>query len=369
MVENHNFDKLKSNFLSHLYLPDDEYLDVVFATVLANRIQGDPVWLFVIGSPGSCKTEVLRTLETEETYQVSKIRAASLISGYVDNRSKTKDVDHSLLPKIHKKVLIVKDFSTVITMRQEERNEIFSILRDAYDGYATVSFGTGEKGYKSKFGMIAAMTPVIEGYRTLASSLGERFLYFNPKVGDPQRLCMAAIDSIHVKDSMREQLSNAAKDFLENDVMSILPLSADQKSLIISLADTTAIIRSHVPRDHRDYNTVLMPPIIEVATRISQQIIKMFYALEHLGSDSIRLIKRILCDCVPVNRRLICEHIIAQPNITTTMLQQNPDIDISTKALRIILSDLTLLGLIDRSRVGRGEYSYTAKQGVVNLFS
>jgi hypothetical protein len=360
------FADLKANFLQYLYMPDHEYLDIVFATILANRIQGDPVWIFVVGSPGSCKTEVLRTLESDETYHVSKLRAASLISGYVDRRSKA-DVDHSLLPKINNKVLIVKDFSTVLSMRSEEREEIFSILRDAYDGYASVPFGTGEKSYTSKFGMIAAMTPAIEIYRELSASLGERFLYVRPEVGDRKTLCLTALNNINIKDQMRAHLKQIARTFLENAIIHNTAIDQAEKETIVELSDVTATIRSYVARDRRDFNTVLMPPVFEVATRICQQVMKLYIGLRTLKSDALRLTRRVLADCVPINRRIVCEALSAKDNVTIGYLERH--CEMSLKTVRIIVADLEKLGLATVVKQARGENLFSISESVKKLFN
>lgn len=360
------FADLKSAFSQYLYMPDHEYLDIVFATILANRIQGDPVWIFVVGAPGSCKTEVLRTLDSTETYHVSKLRAASLISGYIDRKAKV-EIDHSLLPKINNKTLIVKDFSTVLTMRKEERDEIFSVLRDAYDGYASVPFGTGEKSYVSKFGLIAAMTPAIEIYRALSESLGERFLYIRPIVGDSKTLCMAALNNINIKDAMRIHLKQTSKTFLENVMINDTNISDAEKEEIVELCDATATIRSYVARDRRDFNTVLMPPIFEVATRISQQILKLYIGLRALKSDAMRLSKRVLADCVPVNRRAVCESMALNDECTAGLLEQK--CDMSLKTIRVIVSDLERLGLATVTKRAHGEKLFTLNDNVKKLFT
>ena len=36
----------------HLYIPDPEALDIVLATAVANFIDGDPVWLLLVGPSG-----------------------------------------------------------------------------------------------------------------------------------------------------------------------------------------------------------------------------------------------------------------------------------------------------------------------------
>jgi len=363
------FENLKAIYTSNLFLPDHEYLDILFATILANRFDGDPVWMFVVGAPGSCKTEILRSLVCEETYHTSKIKSASMISGYVENindKSKKNKTDHSFLPKIHKKVLIIKDFSTILSMRRDERGEVFSSLRDCYDGYASIPFGTGEKSHSAKFGLIAAITPAIDNFRSLGASLGERFLYVKPNIGDKRTLCMAAVNGIANKTSIRNALQAAAAAYLDNEVFCMGGLTDKEKFEIVELADTAAALRSYVDRsDYRDPYNITSPPIVEVATRISQQIMKITYSLKHMGSSYMKLTKRILRDCVPINRRLVCEHISNGAGIDDIAKRCR----ISPKSIRIVMADLENLDLIVSSRLQHNKLKYEPSTGIKQLFN
>jgi len=51
-------------FQKWLYLPDPSPLHVALAVVIANRMDGDPVWLLLVGAPGSAKTEILMTVSS-----------------------------------------------------------------------------------------------------------------------------------------------------------------------------------------------------------------------------------------------------------------------------------------------------------------
>ena len=108
----------------------------MLATVVAHNYPGDPVWLFLVGAPGSAKTEIIRTLRTSKTYSLSSLTQHTLISGL-----KTKGDDPSLLPKLDGKVLVIKDFTTVLSGRRDVRTEICGQLRDIYDGFCEKSFG------------------------------------------------------------------------------------------------------------------------------------------------------------------------------------------------------------------------------------
>jgi AAA+ superfamily predicted ATPase len=60
---------------------------VVFGTIMAHRLDGDPVWLFLIGPPGDGKTEVVRSMSADEAiYTLSSLKPAALISGFQNDK-------------------------------------------------------------------------------------------------------------------------------------------------------------------------------------------------------------------------------------------------------------------------------------------
>lgn len=81
-------------------------------------------------------------------------------------------------PKLDGKVLIIKDFTSILSKKSEDQTAIFADLREAYDSYLEKSFGSGAgtKRYHSRFRLIAGVIDVIDMYRVVHSLLDERFL-------------------------------------------------------------------------------------------------------------------------------------------------------------------------------------------------
>ncbi|MCK4417782.1 MAG: toprim domain-containing protein, partial [Candidatus Latescibacteria bacterium] len=108
-----SLETVKTAFQKWLYIEDSELLiiDVMLAAILANRLSGDPIWLFIVAPPGGAKTEILRSLEdyTAEIYTISTLTENALISG-----KQTDKFDPSLLPHLDKKVLVIKDFTAIL---------------------------------------------------------------------------------------------------------------------------------------------------------------------------------------------------------------------------------------------------------------
>ena len=142
-----------------LHLEDDTIIDVIIATHIANKIGGDPIWLLTIAPPSNAKTEILRAFNDHpDTYFLSSLTASTFISG---KKAEKSDPNPSLLFKLNDKTLILKDFTTILSMRHEQRQEIISQLREIHDGSCSKAFGTGQTIFwKGHVGLIAACTPI-----------------------------------------------------------------------------------------------------------------------------------------------------------------------------------------------------------------
>lgn len=252
--------KARAVFAKWLQLDDSTVLDVIAGVIQAHRIPGDPVWMFLVGAPGGAKTEILRAFSGHElVFPLSKFSPKTLVSGFV------REEDPSLLPKLDGRVLVVKDFTTVLQMQREARAEIFSTLRDAYDGEVAQSFGTGEtKRYSSRFGLIAAVTPAIDDYDALHAQLGERFLKFRVHTVDRLSATHRALQNAGHEEQMRDELQKAARILL----VARKPCEAPDwmQEALVNLAEWLAVCRSVVQRD-RDSAVKYMPQA-EVGTRL-----------------------------------------------------------------------------------------------------
>ncbi len=113
-----------------LLIKDRGLLRVLLASVVANKLQGDPVWLFIVAAPGGTKTELIRGLnKIEGVYPISDLTPQTFLSG---ERGKTGSL---LLRLPYGTLLTYKDFTTVISMHRDKQQAIISQLREIFDGY------------------------------------------------------------------------------------------------------------------------------------------------------------------------------------------------------------------------------------------
>lgn len=349
-VSPNSLQEAKEVFNKWLYLEDDSFLDVVFGAIVANRFDADPTWLMIIAPPGGTKSETIRAFfDSSETYDLSSLTSSSLISG-----DREAEGDPSLLPKLDGKVVLIKDFTMILDLHKEERKEILGTLRDAYDGEAAKAFGTGEiKRYESQFGLITGVTPVIDQYSSVQSTLGERFLKIRPQIGNQKKQATKALENAQNKGKMREELKEAAHGVLAQDYDSLPEYEEGLAEKLISLAQFTAIGRSSVNRGHGG-KEILSDPAAEIPTRLVQQFgtlakgIAIVKGHKEVGEPEYNLIKQVAKDTVAKRDEKVLKFLWdfkEEGKVTHTEIADR--IDYTTTTTRRICEDYSLLGAIN----------------------
>jgi hypothetical protein len=343
-----------------LHMPNTNILSVMFGTIYANRLGADPIWMFIVGPPGSCKTEILMTLSgAEGIITATSLTPPSLISGQQGR-------DPSLIPKLHKKVLIVKDFTTILSMNQFDREEIFGILRDAYDGKTEKQFGNGvHRKYVSRFGIIAAVTPVIEHHSTSHSVLGERFIKF--RIRTPGKIDVGgeditrALQNVTKELQMREELATTATRALARKVTEAPAMPPEVRNRLRYIAQVVAVMRGVVNRE-RYTNAINFKPSPEIGTRLAKQFCALAFgvAVYHgtpVDDETMRVVIHVAKDTAPIRIEEIiqCMYLHAKDKYVTTR-QVSYWTRLPTVTVSILLEDLDMLYLIKRNPNARGEW-------------
>jgi hypothetical protein len=356
-------DDVHSEFRRWLYLDSTDGIDIMLATAISQQIDGEPVWMFIVGPPGSAKTETLSSLSwVENIYMTSSVTPHSLISGanYKDG------ADPSLIPKLDGKVMVIKDFTSIMSMRDNEKDEIFGILRDAYDGKCGKEFGNGVvRRYESRFTVLAAVTPSIYALGSSHAALGERFLKFgigdNLVHHDEDAVIDRAITNINKETTMRDDLADVVGAFLTKRLgLRTIPVNALPvippaiRARIIALARFGARMRGTVTRDTYRNDIITSRPSAEVGSRLGKQLAKLAQSLAVIHSrtevalDDFRLVKKVMLDTIPQRTEDILRHmLLACPTEQDSMTAA----EVSAKTrypqatINRILQDLTVLDI------------------------
>jgi hypothetical protein len=304
-----------TTFNKWLKLDSTDLIDVTLGCMLANRLPGDPVWLQLVGPSGCAKSVICMALDCHwDVEAIDTLTPATLISG----STTAMGGDPSLLPKLDGRILVIKDFTTILEMQIAYRNEIFGIFRSVYDGCYAKPFGNGQmtRSGKSKFGFITGVTPAIELYTEGFTALGERFVRYNLGVGNIhqilQQIDRNLEDQFQNDSSMSNELKECFKKVIdfEYDITSIeIPDSVLTR--IRHLAIVVELLRGTVPTD-RFTKEITHKAISALPTRSYVQFrkelagIMLFKHLRKPDEESIKEIRDIAVSTIPLSR----EHIL-----------------------------------------------------------
>lgn len=348
-------------FRKWLYLESDIGIEMTLAIVASQEIEGPPVWMFLVAPPGGGKTEILTSLiGMDQIYLQSSLTPHALVSG----ANFRGDQDPSLIPRLNGKVLVIKDFTSILSMRDAEKDEIFGILRDAYDGRCGKVFGTGvERSYESRFTILAAVTPRIYDLSQQHHSLGERFLKCavgnNLQHTSERDIIRRAIDNINSDTTMKWELQDVVHAFMRRTKAKKLPtLSEPMYKRLIALAMFGARLRGTVARDTFRNDIITSKPSAEIGSRLGIQLAKLAKSIawihgrpEVTDADYL-VVKKVMLDTISQRTE----------DIVRILLQKCPDIDDSISSADLanltryplatigrIMADLHILDVADRS--------------------
>lgn len=260
---------------------------VALAVAFSNWLKGDPVWVMLVGPAGSCKSEILMSLSgLEQVIAVSSLSPKGLVSGFL-----TRDGhDPSLLARMNNKVMVVKDWTEILGLHSQAQEEIYSVMRGAYDGTVERLFGNGvERKYITHFTALAGCTPAI--YASKQASLGERFLKYHMQKGvgfNSDNAILSAMDNLNQELEMRGELREQVAAFFLNfgDAEEKIRLPALPKwaqTKLVALSQLSGMARGVVQRDFRGENIEYRAQH-ESATRLAKQASKLLLSLAMIKS-------------------------------------------------------------------------------------
>lgn len=351
---------LEEEFNRHLLIADRGYLPTVCGTVLAHRLEGDPAWLLIVAPPGGTKSEVLRSLYgAPGIFPVSELTARTFASGLDVPGS-----DPSLLARLKDEILVLKDFTSVLSMHQDERMGVLAQLREIYDGQYDKVWGTGkELHWQGRLGFIAGVTAIIDKHQSSMAMLGERFVLFRLVLPDRRQLALKALAAAGGEEAMRRELSAAMRGFLAARGSEPPTLSDDARSKLATVADFITRARSPVARD--GYRRELeYAPEPEAPTRFAKvlaslaQGIALAFDHSEVTAHELRLVLRVALDCLPILRRRVISA-LAKAAITDKYGRLETSavagaVEFSMSAIRRTLEDLQALRVVARERGGPG---------------
>lgn len=357
-----NYDNLRR----WLYWPDTVSLDIIYATAGHILFTGDPLWLLAIGPSGSGKTELIRTFR-DSAFSVSLDiwNSKSFISGY-----EGKD-NIDLLPQLNNRLLLIKDFTGILGTSKDNARELIDQLRGIYDGYWDRATGLGQKGYASKFGILAGCTPAIDSYRVLNVGLGDRFLRVEWPI-DEFEISSAAAREAGDEDVMRRELTRFTEEIMGRcldawTAYDNINLPGYLRSLISLIARLIGVLRTQVVRDF--HHQMVDLPTTDAGGRTAKNLAELakalccLYEIRDPNADVVACIKRVAWSMVPKRRRVVLQALLAAGESISTTTSITAATRMPYNTTREEMEDLWAVGALDRRKSGK-EVQYRFALGI-----
>lgn len=267
---------------------------IAAAVLTASHIPGDPLWMFLVGPPSTGKTVIVDSfgMDKEHCESLSKLTATQLISGWKDPED--PEADPSIFPRLKNRTMLIKDYTTVISMPGDQQEHLYGMLRDAYDGHVRIQYGNGKLVEIDDvyFSLLAGVTDKIK--EDNRADLGERFLrieVIDDKTYDRFAVAEAALDTSVMTTERRQQLaylgsafqSNVSRAHLAADAAfasGIYPsLEPSVKTNLNYLSQVVGTMRTNVRRKGEE---ILYRPRVEGGSRVAKQLMKVGTSLSFL---------------------------------------------------------------------------------------
>jgi hypothetical protein len=302
-------------FRKWLYLEDAGLIEVILGTIAANLMDGDPVWLMIVGASGGGKTEPLNAaVRLHFVHLAATVTESSLLSG-TPKKEKSKTAKGGLLREVGPfGLLLLKDFTSMLSQRRDASAAVLSAFREIYDGSWTRHVGSDggtTLHWAGKLAVIAGCTDTIDSHHAVIGTMGERFAFYRLPPSDERQLSRHALKMAGKESQMRAELSRAVCGlFAGVELPDVLPeLSEHDIERLINLAALTARCRSAVERDNhtRDITLTLSP---EAPTRIAKILRQLFHGMEAIGIERPRIwaaLEKIALDSMHKVRRAALE--------------------------------------------------------------
>ena len=333
----------------------------VLGAAAANMLPGDPIWLGLIGPPSSGKNEILDALSgLPFVARVSTLTVPGLLSGTPRQRQSQGAAGGLLRQITNPGVIVCKEFSSILSMRPDTRNELLAALREIYDGHWTRYLGSdGGKvlAWSGKIGLLMGATPRIDEYHNVIASMGDRFLFTRIEPVMKGQLRKAIKHRGPANTQMRKELTDAVSKLFAHARQSFQPLNEEELKRLDQLVLLVVHLRGAVNRDFktRELETVYSA---EGPARIGLALEQLFSGLLTLGVDrakAFHVISAVAMDSTPPNRRRIYSYLRSlKPGASATTSEVATHAKLPTLAVRRTLEELEAYDLVRRIVRGRG---------------
>jgi hypothetical protein len=357
---------------------DMETADAVLAVVAAEKLPGDPPWLMIISGPGNAKSETVNSVcGVEHAVAVSTISSEGALLSATSKKSRSKAATGGLLRVLGEHgTLVIKDFTSILSVDRNVRNSVLSALREIHDGKwnRTVGSDGGQSiSWEGRITCVAACTTAWDSAHSVVASMGPRFVTIrsSARVGRTDA-GKRAMRNTGAESAMRQEITRAVAALIASakldprDAM----LTEEDENKLVQAADIVTLARTAVETDY--HGNVIDAHEPEMPTRFAKQLVLIFRGALSIGIErmqALALALRCARDSVPP-LRLAVLHDLAENDVDDCRVAdvakrlQKPwtTIDRTLNALHVL--QLVTCVNVDGKAEGKAVRHYSLASGV-----
>jgi len=378
-IQIRRIDELQEEFSKVFLIADKGIIPLLCATVIANQMDLDPVWLFLISPSSGGKTEFIESFENVSLrgkpmcFPISDLTVNTFASGQ-SKAGKETSLLHKMSPG---SIMVFKDFTSMIAKQDDAQKAIMSQLREIYDQKYVKRTGTGKDiVWQGKVGAIAGCTEVIYESNEQFAVMGDRFIMY--KMVQPERMDVLrfVLKSSKDKDNnfkaKKTYLKNCMKSYvefcIENIENTVLELDPAMEEDLLNVVNFATMVSSGVMVDKRK-GTVEFVPSHTMPMRMAKQLLGLAQAFVlmnkqepalgknsplqagHLKQSQIEILYKVAFDTIPAKRRMALR-ILAKFNYGSSTAGIATILEYQTPVVAGWLAQLNALGICRREKNG-----------------
>ena len=341
---------------------DLDALEAVLCTAAASSLEGDPPWILVVGGSGAAKTETIIPLASAGAHVVSTITGeAALLSGTAA-KERAADATGGLLPRIGKDgMLIIKDFTSILSMNRDTRGLVLAALREIHDGSWSRDIG-GEGGrtlrWRGRLVIIGACTTAWDAAHQVVATMGDRWLIVRPRTSREARRTagLQAMQNVSKEADMRDELAESVSKLIGSIPVDTgdFQLTGEEIGRVLDLADLISRARTAVERDFQ--GSPAFAHALEMPTRLAKQLVQVGRGGLALGmsrAEAMRVIERCAADTMPPLRLRVLVDVHGNPDSATSDVVTR--LQLPRKTVDRALQELHLLELLTMEEIKYGQ--------------
>ena len=355
---------------------DMESLDAVLAVAAGERLHGDPAWLLIISGSGNAKTETVQAVTGLGAHIVSTISSDGALLSASSRKQTVKGATGGLLRAIGKRgILVIKDFTSILSTSREIRASILAALREIHDGRWVRNVGTdgGQTlTWEGRIVVIGACTTAWDAAHSVIATMGDRFVTIRPD-SHQGRISggLRAVRNTGGEVAMRQELAEAVAGLVGGiNFGTAYTLTDDDETRIVRAAELVTLARTGVEVDYR--GDVIDAHDPEMPTRLAKQLTQIMRGSLAIGmthNAALRLVIRCARDSMPQLRLMLLRDVSDHPgarviDIRRRLQKPRATVDRTLQALHML--GLMVCRESEIERAGRivQERHYSLAEGV-----